>query len=242
MSRQDSTEEALAGSFGALQDVPEGGWNRPADLGPLSPMRFPRTGPAILDPIIEPLWSGTRVLAHYQSDPAGGTGRLGLFDELDRPVEIEESAVATELRDAIAADEAIVDGILTDQALRGGSGTAPVLETSRRLLWSTGVDAIRRDPYVNPLLAFVGVDLLRLDGQLLVDVPLLERKRLLESVLMAGERVRISAYVRPPIGPWLLSWKAAGFKGVMLKAANSRYLLSGRTHEWRVVTQIGRRH
>ena len=86
----------------------------------------------IVDPIVEPLWSGTRILAHFQADPAGGPSRLALFDELGRPVEIEETDVGNALRNSIAADEAVVDGILTDQALRGGEGKAPVLETSRR--------------------------------------------------------------------------------------------------------------
>lgn len=207
----------------------------------MQPAAALRMGATIVDPIIEPLWSGTRVLAHFSADRAGGAGRLALFDQIGRPVEIEETDVANALRDSVAADEAVVDGILTDQALRGGAGMAPVLETSRRMMWATGVDAVRRDPYVNPLLAFVGIDLLHLDGESLVDVPLLERKRLLESVLISGERVRISAFVRPPVDSWLLSWKAAGFKGVMLKGANSRYIPGGRTPQWRKVTQIGRR-
>ena len=199
-----------------------------------------RGGTPIVDAIVEPLWSGTRILAHFAADPEGGAGNLALTDQLGELVEIEQTDVAIALRDSIAADDAIIDGILTDQALRGGTGISPVLETSQRVLWSTGVDAVRRDPYLNPQLAFVGTDLLHLDGQSLLDVPLLERKRLLESVLIIGEQVRISAFVRPPIDPWLFSWKAAGFKGVMLKSANSRYEPGERSHHWRAVTTIGR--
>lgn len=198
-----------------------------------------RGSAALVDPIIEPLWSGTRLLVHFRADPSGGRSQLALYDELGRSVEIEETDVANALRDSIAAEDAVVDGILTAQALRGGAGSSLVMETSRKMLWPVGVDAVRRDPYLNPLLAFVAFDLLHVDGQLLVDLPLLERKRLLESVMITGERVRISAFVRPPLDSWLFSWKAAGFKGVMLKSANSRYEPGKRTPHWRPVRTIG---
>ena len=45
--------------------------------------------------------------------------------------------------------------------------------------------------------AFVATDLLWIDGQPIDDVPLLERKRLLEAVLDESYLVRVSAFVRP---------------------------------------------
>ena len=84
------------------------------------------------------------------------------------------------------------------------------------------------------LVAFVAVDLLRLDGEELLDVPLLERKRLLEQVVAAGDLVRVTPFVRPPLEGWLNSWKAAGFAGAILKAANSRYVPGRETDEWYV--------
>ena len=241
MSEPRRTEPELGEDLHAEVAVPLRDWVVPWPLLPLmQPGMLRGRAPAIVDPIVEPLWSGTRIVVHFAADPEGGVGNLALSDQLGQPVEIEQTDVAIALRDAIAADEAIIDGILTEQALRSGAGTSPVLETSQRVLWSTGVDAIRRDPYLNPQLAFVGTDLLHLDGQSLLDVPLLERKRLLDSVLISGAQVRISAFVRPPVDPWLLSWKAAGFKGVMLKSANSRYEPGKRTYHWRAVTTIGR--
>ena len=207
--------------------------------GVMTPLTLPRTLPPIVDPIIEPFWSGTRILVGFRAGAGGRPADLSLFDALGDEVEVEEPDIESALRESIAADDAIVDGILTDQALRGGSGAAPILESNRKLIWSKGIDAVRRDPYPNPVVAFVGVDLLRVDGQSLLDVPLLERKRLLESVLIPGERVRLSAFVRPPLDPWLFSWKASGFRGVMLKSSNSRYEQGG-SIQWRKVTEIGR--
>lgn len=209
--------------------------------GFMVPISSPRVAPPVRDPIVEPLWSGTRILVHYQAASAGRERLIRTFGAFGAPVQIEDADVASALRESVAADDAVIDGVITTQALRGGSGAAPILEPSRGLLRSTGVDTVRRDAYENPALAFVGIDLLYVDGQTLVDLPLLERKRLLESVLITGDRVRISAFVRPPIEGWLVSWKAAGFDGVMLKAANSRYEPGGNTYEWRRITQIGRR-
>ena len=89
--------------------------------------------------------------------------------------------------------------------------------------------------------AFVAVDLLRLDGQSLLDVPLLERKRLLESVLEQGPLVRVSVMCRPPIDGWVASWQGAGLRGAMMKSANGRYIPGDRTPEWRTITKVAAR-
>ncbi|MEA2026893.1 MAG: hypothetical protein U9O18_09390, partial [Chloroflexota bacterium] len=88
---------------------------------------------------------------------------------------------------------------------------------------------------------FIAVDLLRVDGASLLDVPLLERKRLLESIIDQGDLVRVSAHVRPPIDTWVGTWKAMGLRGGILKAANSRYHPSDDTIEWRIVERLGGR-
>jgi ATP-dependent DNA ligase len=84
---------------------------------------------------------------------------------------------------------------------------------------------------------FVAVDLLRVDGQELFGVPLLERKRLLDGILRENALVRITPFTRPPVAPWLTSWRASGFAGVVLKAANSRYQPSSLCHDWVVITK-----
>jgi ATP-dependent DNA ligase len=88
---------------------------------------------------------------------------------------------------------------------------------------------------------FVAVDLLRIDGASLLDVPLLERKRLLESVIAPGPLLRLSPHVRPPIDPWIATWKSMGLRGGIMKAANSRYHPLDDTVEWRIVERLNRR-
>jgi ATP-dependent DNA ligase len=72
-------------------------------------------------------------------------------------------------------------------------------------------------------------------------VPLLERKRLLESIVELGTLVRTSPILQPPIDSWVATWKSLGLRGGMLKAANSRYVPGGETTEWRIVERLGAR-
>ena len=66
----------------------------------------------------------------------------------------------------------------------------------------------------------------------LIDVPLLERRRLLDAVLIESDVVRLGAFVRPPIDSWVNSWRSQGFAGLTYKAANSRYLPGRPNPEW----------
>jgi ATP-dependent DNA ligase len=86
--------------------------------------------------------------------------------------------------------------------------------------------------------AFVAIDLLSIDGQALFDLPLLERKRQLDSLIGVSQYARVTPYARPPVAQWLNSWKSAGFRGVVLKAANSRYRPSDVAGKWAVIERV----
>jgi len=170
--------------------------------------------------IAEPIWSGTRVLVFYRD--AEVPDQWGSVDVIDEKVEDARSTANRafdQLRRSVAASEAVIDGIVTDQAIDEGV--------------SMEFDAAR--PSAGNDLAFVALDLLRVDDQALFDVPLLERKRLLESVIVQSPLVRISPWVTPPIHAWLRTWKISGFKGAIVKAANSRYTPGGKTAEWAII-------
>jgi len=80
--------------------------------------------------------------------------------------------------------------------------------------------------------SFVITDLLWLDDTELLDIPLLERRRLLDATLVESDLVRVGAFVRPPIDTWITSWRTQGFSGLTYKAANSRYLPGQPNPEW----------
>ena len=203
------------------------------------PTRRPRT---VTNPVVEPLWEGAHLLAHVDTEHAGAGGgpRCLLIDDQGTDLTDLEAEIAASVGDAFRGIEAVIDGYLTDQATRPGTDVslAPVGRASGNIVMGR-----RIDPDVSPratgqdeprAVAFVAVDLLRVDGEDLFDVPLLERKRILDSLLEQGPRVRISPYTQPPLRNWMQTWRAAGFRGAVLKAANSRYRPGESTDDWTV--------
>jgi len=118
----------------------------------------------------------------------------------------------------IEAKQAIVDGevVALDEA---GRPDFSLLQTKLGEAGATG-------------LVYQAFDLLYLDGRLLLDVPLEDRKRLLRSVLRDHPRVRYAAHV---IGDGLAFYDAAGaqgLEGVIAKLRRSRYEPGKRTSAW----------
>lgn len=228
----------------------------PHDLArPLRPQAFGSTkATAIGDPLVEPMWPGLRVIA------AVGGGAATLFDEDGTPIE-DHPGIRSALARAIGAtgDGAILDGYLTKQAVtdEGGvytwvneyptlGGTLSGMMIGRRRHRIEDVERRRAAEIVEvtfeeeDLVNLVLVDVLWLDGQWLFDIPLLERKRVLESILPDDVLVRTGPFVRPPIGTWVGSWRAQGFRGLTFKSANSRYRPGEAADDW-AMTPMPRR-
>jgi ATP-dependent DNA ligase len=208
---------------------------------PMSPA-VTRKPPEINDPLVEPLWSGTRVMVHLGE----GEPRIRLIDGFGVDLADQVPDLAALVAGAVDAQDAVIDAVLTSEATRGGVGAAMIAEpkvslTSMVMRHDPGVEVVRRDPNEDPVEGFVALDLLRLEGESLLDLPLLERKRLLESVVVQSDQVRVSVHARPPVDAWVGTWQGAGLRGAMLKAANSRYIPGGRTYEWRTVTRVASR-
>ena len=208
---------------------------------------------AIKDPVVEPLWSGTRVLAHVTITPdEDPPAEIRMIEPLGTDVAPELAGLTRVLAQSVLALDAIVDGVITRQLALDGVGAAAIPEVRSRpteMFVRSNLDfdiqprgvVEERAAAADPADGFVAVDLLRLDGTSLLDVPLLERKRLLESVIAPGPLLRVSEHVRPPADPWVATWKSMGLEGGILKAANSRYHPSDDTVEWRLVKRLNRR-
>ena len=208
------------------------------------PQRFGRRSAAhVVDPLVEPVWDGIRVLAHATSQMT----RFVEDDGTSRPW----PDVTRHMADALSAQNAIFDGYLTPHTDAGDTGAflsldyeAPRLSDMGRRLFGFGNDRKRKElealeaverPRPLPIdatIEFVAVDLLSLDGETLLDIPLLERKRLLDGVLGDAPLVRRGIHVRPPIGMWVATWKSLGFRAIAYKGANSRYVPGRRNDDW----------
>ena len=200
----------------------------------------------IANPIVEPQWAGLRVLAAVED------GSVALRDDEGEPF-TERPEVDRALGSAVRAGSAILDGFLTKQPTADivyatPSGDVP----SPGALMAKPFIGMRRDRgreaeaeraalaeaatfREEDQVAFVATDLLRVDGDSLLDVPLLERKRLLESVFDPADLVRVGAYVRPPLERWIGTWRRLGFLGLSFRAANSRYHPGEKHEDWSLV-------
>lgn len=200
---------------------------------------------SIVDPIIEPLWSGPRILAFVD----GPTIRL---TDIEGGLVDSKPDIIDALREAVAGGTALVEAYLTpepfqDQALIAARDPVTLPkpgEAMTRMLVGTRGD--RKDRLVKrqeearqwtvdsttDRLALVAVDLLWLDDESLCDVPQLERKRILESVLPESDLIRVGIHVKPPIDAWLGSWRSFGFRRLAYKGANSRYVPGQKNPEW----------
>ena len=215
---------------------------RPADL---KPMPYGRASARnVKNGIWEPLWAGQRALVDVLD------GQVGIRDEVGDPL-VGFDLLREAILEAATASELVLDGYLLPAPLQNTAGLDSVpgiesipsaAEMGRQFLVG-GSGQVRRAEIEadrsrrvavrskSPT-AFVAIDLLWLDGEPLIDIPLAERKRLLDGVLLDGDVVRRTVAVREPVEAWYAQWRALGFREVAVKGANSRYT-PGRPHaEW----------
>lgn len=227
----------------------------PRDWLPMRPYRGRRKFD-IVDPLIEPLWSGVRVLAHVEAGQTlrgtadeASTPQVALIEDLGVDLVEELPEIGVAVGRSVMAQAAVIDGVISHQVGLDGVGAAAIPEvrgSASNLLMrhKAELDVVPRGHAAEQsadISGFIAFDLLRLDGTSLLDVPLLERKRLLESVIEQSALVRVSVHVRPPLDAWVGTWKSLGLRGAILKAANSRYRPGDDSIEWRLVESIGRR-
>lgn len=215
---------------------------RPQRFGPL------RSG-AIDDPIIEPLWGGDRTLVIVTA--RGDQPKF--IDEDGKPIEDPRlDPIVADLTTSLRADSVVLDGYLTREpnvdpglAIKmrppvptHGQVLGTLLLGSSATKMAKAIEQVEAAPRVDPdlPLAFVAVDLLAIDDQPLLDVPLLERKRILETAFEEADLVRRSMFVRAPVGSFLRSWRAFGFNEIAYKSANSRYTPGRPNPGWAIAT------
>jgi ATP-dependent DNA ligase len=183
--------------------------------------------------LFEPAWRGDRLLAELRD------GSVALFDSGGEPADAEFAEVAEVLAPVVDADDAVIDGVWTAMPFLGAGSAAQHLAEA---IEEEGLADELPDPIeTEKRRAFVALDLVELDRQPLHDVPYLERRRLLTSVVAESVQVRISPVVRNPIHNWLSAWRANGFETYVAKHANSRYHPGEIADDWLEISTAERR-
>ena len=174
--------------------------------------------------LFEPAWRGERLMADVRD------GSVRIFDSAGEPADAEFSEAADVLGSVVDADQALIDGMWTAMPFLGAGSAARHLAEA---IAEEGLSEDLPDPLeAEKRRAFVALDLVELDGHVLHDVPYLERRRLLSSIVMEGAQVRVTPAVRNPIHNWLGAWRANGFSHYVAKHANSRYRPGEIAEDW----------
>ena len=172
---------------------------------------------------LEGKWDGMRAVAHLNT--AGGGG-LVLRSRTGRDVTAVYPELA-ELPRLLDGRQAVLDGeiVAMDSAGRTDFGR---LQQRIGLTNPGDIDRIRRRVPV----AYLIFDILSLDGTPHIDQPLDDRRRLLESLNIAGTFCLVPPQLTGDPATVLAQTKADGWEGLIAKKADSRYLPGARTPAW----------
>ena len=176
--------------------------------------------------IFEPKWDGLRALLFLRKRKIEFQNR-NLRDATGSYPEIQK------LKGSIRAKTAIIDG---EVVVLGENGTPNFGSLQARF----GVDDPKR---VNVLakttpVTYVAFDLLHLDGQDVITLPLVERKKRLKSIIKEGPYLLYGDHVEVEGTRFFKEATSRGFEGVIAKESQSQYVPGLRTDYWIKIKQV----
>jgi bifunctional non-homologous end joining protein LigD len=171
------------------------------------------------DWIFEPKWDGVRALAVCR-------GQTRLLSRRGRDVTAAYPELAT-IHERLVAIEAVVDGEIV--AFDHGRPSFEKLQSRINLQNPRDIERARAAVPVT----FLAFDLLYLDRRATVELPLQERKRILDDLVVSSETVRVSAPCIEKEGIALSrAAREQRLEGVVAKRLGSPYRPGRRTKEW----------
>src|SRR3954471_3333505 len=167
--------------------------------------------------VFEVKWDGYRALSYVSQSEVKLVSRKG-NDLTER-----FAGVAKEIAKAVKTPDCVLDGEVCALDEQGRSSFS----------------AMQQGKPGTPLVYFV-FDLLELEGERLVDLPLVERRKRLEGLLdRRNKTVRVSELFDD--GDALFeAAKQQGLEGIMAKRGDSRYAVGRRTRDWLKIKTHGR--
>ena len=121
----------------------------------------------------------------------------------------------------------ILDGELV---VIGGDGKPDFSEMKRRALMHN--DFKIKLASAKLTVSFVAFDMVYLDGKQLTDLPLMERKELLETTVKENERLAISRYIEEKGTQLYALAEQQNLEGIVAKRKDSKYFFGKRTKDW----------
>jgi bifunctional non-homologous end joining protein LigD len=162
----------------------------------------------------EPKWDGYRVIGYVRGGEAKLLSRNG-NDLTER-----FAPVAKEIVQALRTPDAVVDGEVVALDAHGNASFSAMQQGSARL-------------------AYEVFDLLEVDGEPVVDLPLTERRARLEKLLARNAVVQLSGSFSDGDALFEVA-QEQGLEGVVAKRSSSRYVEGGRGRDWLKIKTHGR--
>jgi bifunctional non-homologous end joining protein LigD len=166
-------------------------------------------------------FDGTRTIAYIDKNKkeVRFLNRRGIWFEYRYP----------EMKDLwkdVDAEKAILDGELV--VFKGGKPDFYLLAEREHVGEKTRAEILSK---INPA-TYVVFDILHLDGKDLIDLPLIERKKILKEKVRESERVLLSVYVIGKGEKFFEEVKAKGLEGIVAKKLSSSYQIGKRSKDW----------
>ncbi|HEX7464363.1 MAG TPA: non-homologous end-joining DNA ligase [Actinomycetota bacterium] len=171
----------------------------------------------------EPKLDGIRCLAHLATDVTRLVTRTGR----DATNQYPELRMVHELVDQVNA-------VLDCEIVAFDESGRNSFEALQQRMNLTNEREIKRIANQVPV-SLVAFDVLWLDGRDLTDLPLKERRDLLESIVEQDSRLQLVTYVEGTGRQLTLAAHDLGLEGVMAKRTDSRYQPGRRSADWRKV-------
>lgn len=80
--------------------------------------------------------------------------------------------------------------------------------------------------------SFIAYDILYLDGKLITDLTLLERKKMLADIVVESDKIAVSRYIENKGITLYELAKQQNLEGIVAKEKNSKYYMDSRTKNW----------
>ena len=177
------------------------------------------------DFIFEIKWDGSRSLAVIKDKQVGLYNRNGIKTNSRFP-ELENLPKFVKAKDTILDGEVVVfrDGVPSFQDLAKREHLQNPIEIKTRSA---------KYPVV-----FIAFDVIAYNGEVLVDKPLMERKAILEKIVVESDILAISKYIEGKGKKFFAEVTGKGLEGIMAKKKDSKYYFGYRSTSWLKMKKI----